>query len=191
MIQTIDDFQNQSETVIPFIKNFNKPALLWSLKPPSFIENNQWYSNKTAQLNLQTQNSVSYWLNGKSLTNELLNSELSNNSELKAIDSLGNETTKSINWVEYNPNPEIIVETPNKTYIDAKKINVKMGEKIYIHTKANAVGSLNSEYGNNKDWFPLPKTFVFIDTGLYRLYIKSNDKIGNITKSYIVFKITK
>lgn len=191
VIQSSDEFQNKAETKIPFVKQFIGPEINWNLKPPSFKENNQWYANKTANLALNFQNSVSYWLNNNRITQDNSDLIISNNSEIKAEDSLGNITIEKIQWLEDSKSPEITVTTYDKTYTNPDKIKIKVGEKFHIQTRDNSVGLLNSEFGNNRDWFPLPKTFVFVDTGLYRLYIKSSDRIGNSITTYIVFKITK
>jgi len=191
-LQSIDEFNNESMVDVAFTKDFKEPVISWKLKSPSVEIDNQWYANKTARLEIQKSNSVSYWINGKPLLNNYSDYEINNNSMLQASNILGNQTTERIQWLEDNVSPQLTVSTLGKTYVDIKKIKVKVGQKIKIQTIDDVVGILNSEYfGNNREWLPLPKTFVFIDTGLYRLKIKASDTLGNKLITYIVFTITK
>ena len=192
VIQATDDFNNESKTDIPFTKDFDKPTLSWKLQAPSVMIDNQWYANKSAMLEVRKSDSITYWLNGKRLSAGNSGIEITNNSDLKATSILGNQTTEKIQWLEDNVSPQLTVTTLGKSFVDIKKLKVKVGQKIKIQTIGDVVGILNSEYfGNNREWLPLPKTFIFIDTGLYRLKIKASDTLGNKLITYIVFTITK
>jgi len=190
-IHAIDAFDNQSKTVIPFIKDFNEPDINWKLNPPSIKKNNQWYANQTAELVITRESSINYSVNNKLVNNGSSAVKITNNSQIIAEDKIGNKTKETISWKEDKTSPQLIVKTLNKTYENPKKMNVKVGQKIRIQTNDDVVGLLSSEYSINKiDWKTLPKTFVFVDTGLYRLNFRSSDKLGNTLVAHIVFKIT-
>ena len=191
-IHAIDDFNNESKTAAPFTKDFNKPSISWKLQPPSVLKDQIWYAKNTAKLLVQNSDAFTYWLNGKPITPNNSGIEIDNNSVLKASNTIGNQATEKIQWIEDDISPKLTVTTLNNTYEDIKKLTVKVGQKIHIQTLDNAAGILTSEYfGNNRDWLPLPRTFSFIDTGLYRLKIRATDNLGNKLITYIVFTIKK
>ena len=191
VIHALDAFGNQSKTDILFIKDFNGPEVSWKLKPPSIFKNNQWYAGNTAKLKLKTQKSVTYSINNKPITTDVSALDVNNNSYLSAVDSIGNVTSEKIMWIEDKSAPHVIVKTLGETIENPKKLKVKVDQIVHIQTYDEDVGILNSEYySRNKKWTPLPKNFVFLSKGIYRIKIRSTDNIGNTLKTHIVFKIT-
>jgi hypothetical protein len=191
-IQTVDVFKNKSITTIPFKQNFIAPVVDWKLADPSLFKNNKWYSKKKAKLIVSPQPGLSYKLNGKSfdISNTVI--KIDNNSQLSANDSLGNTSSTVVSWIVDNKPPFILFETLEEEQTNIKRLNVNTNQDIHLSSDDEGVGLFDAFFFSSKrKWEPLPKTFVFLSSGNYKIKIKSSDKLGNSVKSKIIVRVKK
>ena len=190
-IKTIDEFNNESITNIPFSKNFSSPPVDWKIAEPSHFENNKWYIVKDVKLVVSQKPGVSYKLNESNFDINDQSTKIENNSQLTAFDSLGNESSKDIiSWIVDDKPPSLLVETLGTEQVNIKKINVKTNQDVRLSTVDEGVGLLDAFFFNKKGiWEPLPTTLAFFSPGNYKIKIKARDKLGNSLLNKINIKV--
>jgi hypothetical protein len=191
-IKTLDVLNNETLTVVAFKQNFSVPNIDWKLAEPSLFENNKWYSKNKSKLILSHRDGLTYELNGKPFDAFDKVVKIDNNSQLSATDSLGNTAIKTISWIVDNDPPSLVFKTLEGEQRNIKKLKVKTNQDIYLSAEDLGAGLLDASFFSAKrKWEPLPKTFVFLSPGSYKISVKSKDKLGNNLKSKIKVRVKK
>ncbi len=191
-IKIVDAFENESFNKIEFTKNFSKPDVVWKLASPSLFINNEWHSKKTAKIIITPEQGMSYKINGMPLMLNEKGIKIINGSELSVKDRLGNQFKHTINWIVDNDPPSIVIQTLGQERVNIKNLKVKINQDVIISARDESIGLADAFfYGKKRKWEPLPKTFVFLDSGHYRIRIKAKDKIGNTLKTKINIRVIK
>ena len=189
-INTIDVFGNESKNTVPFISKFTPPEVEWKLARPGLFESNKWYSKKKAKLIVTPQPGLAYKIDGTSFDVTNKATKIGNNSLLTATDELGNINSQTINWVIDKEPPSFLYRSLGKIQKDIKKTNLKTNQDIHISSYDKGVGLESAFFFSKKRrWEPLPKTFVFLSPGNYKINVKSKDKLGNNVKRKIKVRV--
>ncbi|MBL4660434.1 MAG: hypothetical protein JKY19_08760 [Alcanivoracaceae bacterium] len=194
-IVAIDEFGNRTIKEHNIKSDFVGPEIEWHLMQPAIKKNGKWIAAKEVSVAYKAhdESGISYYeLNNKKLKNESTVMKMKNNSELIAVDNLGNKTSELITWQIDKKKPVVHIIIDNETYIGKKKFNVKAQQEILVSVEDEGIGLKKAiYYSKNKKWQPLPQTFVFLRRGSNTVLIIAEDMLGNKLKTRLKFKAKK